>query len=56
MQVPVTTLDRQDAGTIELNPAVFAQPLRSDSLHQVVRWQLAKRRQGTHRARTRGEV
>ena len=56
MQVSVTTLDRQDAGTIELNPAVFGQPLRSDILHQVVRWQLAKRRQGTHKAKTRGEV
>jgi large subunit ribosomal protein L4 len=56
VQVPVTTLDRQDAGTIELNPAVFGQPLRSDILHQVVRWQLAKRRQGTHRAKTRGEI
>ena len=56
VQVSVTTLDRQDAGTIELNPAVFGQPLRSDILHQVVRWQLAKRRQGTHKAKTRGEV
>jgi large subunit ribosomal protein L4 len=56
VQVPVTTLDRQDAGSIELNPAVFGQPLRSDILHQVVRWQLAKRRQGTHQAKTRGEI
>lgn len=56
MQIPVTTLDRQDAGTMELNPAVFGQPLRSDILHQVVRWQLAKRRQGTHQAKTRGEI
>jgi large subunit ribosomal protein L4 len=56
MEVAVTTLDRGEAGTIELSPAVFGQPLRSDVLHQVVRWQLANRRQGTHKAKTRGEV
>jgi large subunit ribosomal protein L4 len=56
MEIAVTTLDRQDAGSMELNPAVFGQTVRSDILHQVVRWQLAKRRQGTHKAKTRGEV
>jgi large subunit ribosomal protein L4 len=56
MEVAVTTLDRQEAGTLELNPAVFGQPLRRDILHDVVRWQLAKRRQGTHQTRTRGEI
>src|ERR687892_2538972 len=56
MQVPITRLDQSEAGTLELNPAVFGQPLRRDILHQVVRWQLAKRRQGTHKSKTRGEV
>ena len=56
MEVAVITLDRQDAGTVELNPAVFGQPLRRDILHDVVRWQLANRRQGTHKAKTRGEI
>jgi large subunit ribosomal protein L4 len=56
MQVNVITLDAAEAGTIELSPAIFEQPVRSDILHQVVRWQLAKRRQGTHKAKTRGEV
>ncbi len=56
MEIAVTTLDQGDAGTIELSPAVFGQAVRSDVLHQVVRWQLAKRRQGTHKAKTRGEV
>ena len=49
MQVAITTLDQGEAGTIELSPAIFEQPLRPDILHQVVRWQLAKRRQGTHK-------
>src|ERR687891_1696843 len=56
MQVSIIKLDQSETGTIELSPAVFEQPLRSDILHQVVRWQLAKRRQGTHKAKTRGEV
>jgi large subunit ribosomal protein L4 len=56
MEIAVTTLERQDAGTMELNPAVFGQAVRPDILHQVVRWQLAKRRQGTHKVRTRGEI
>ncbi len=56
MEIAVTTLDRRDAGTMALNPAVFGQAVRPDILHQVVRWQLAKRRQGTHKARTRGEI
>jgi large subunit ribosomal protein L4 len=56
MEIAVITFDRQDAGTVELNPAVFGQALRPDILHDVVRWQLAKRRQGTHRAKTRGEI
>ena len=56
MQVAVTTLDQADAGTIELSDAVFGQTVRADILHEVVRWQLAKRRQGTHKAKTRSEV
>ena len=56
MQLAVTTLDQGEAGTIELSPAVFGQAVRADVLHQVVRWQVAKRRQGTHKAKTRGEV
>ena len=56
MEIVVTTLDQGDAGTIELSPAVFGQAVRGDVLHQVVRWQLARGRQGTHKAKTRGEV
>ncbi|MGH6945304.1 MAG: 50S ribosomal protein L4, partial [Geminicoccaceae bacterium] len=56
MQVAVTTLDQGDAGSIDLSEAVFGQPVRADILHEVVRWQLAKRRQGTHKAKTRSEI
>lgn len=56
MKVDVTTLSQGDAGKIELAASVFEQPVRKDILHQVVVWQLAKQRQGTHSGKTRGEV
>ncbi len=56
MQVNVITLDAGEAGAIELDPAIFEQPVRADILHDVVRWQLAKRRQGTHKTKTRSEI
>ncbi|MGI9485546.1 MAG: 50S ribosomal protein L4 [Geminicoccaceae bacterium] len=56
MEVAVTTLSQKDAGKIELAASVFEQPVRKDILHQVVVWQLAKQRQGTHSGKTRGEV
>ena len=56
MEIAVTTLDRQDAGSMALNPAVFGQTVRSDILHQVVRWQLAKRQAGTHSVLGKSEV
>ena len=56
MKVAVTTLSQEDAGKIELAASVFEQPVRKDILHQVVVWQLAKQRQGTHSGKTRGEV
>lgn len=55
-EVKVTTLDAAEAGTIELKPTVFEAPVRPDVMHEVVLWQLAKRRQGTHSTRTRGEI
>jgi large subunit ribosomal protein L4 len=56
MKCPVTTLDNKTAGEIELDDAVFGLPTRKDILARVVNWQLAKRRAGTHKVKTRGEV
>lgn len=41
---------------VELSERVFHAPVRPDVVHQVVTWQLAKRRQGTHKVKTRKEV
>ena len=50
------TFETKVVGQIELAASVFEQPVRKDILHQVVLWQLAKRRQGTHATKTRGQV
>ena len=57
--MPTTTLfrkDGQEAGTVELPDGLFAAPVNTAVLHQVVTAQLAGRRTGTHDTRTRGEV
>ena len=56
MKAPVTTLANKKAGDIELDESVFGLPIRKDLLHRAVRWQLAKRRAGTHKVRTVSEV
>ena len=56
MKCPITTLENKKAGEIELDDAVFAVPPRQDILTRLVNWQLAKRRAGTHRVKTRGEI
>ena len=56
MKCAVTTLNNEAAGEIELDDAVFGLPARKDILARMVNWQLAKRRAGTHKVKTRGEV
>ncbi len=56
MQVAVRNLRAEDVGTIELDDAVFGVEVRADILHRVVNWQLAKRRAGTHKVKTRAEI
>jgi len=57
MDVSVTTLAGKSAGKATLDDAIFGvADIRSDILHRVVRWQLAKRQAGTHKTQTRSEV
>jgi large subunit ribosomal protein L4 len=56
MKLDITTLDAKAAGSIDLNDAIFGLDPRSDILHRVVQWQLNKRQQGTHQAKSRGEI
>lgn len=56
MDLTVTTLEGKDAGKVSLSDAIFGLEPREDIIARVVRWQLAKKQQGTHKTLTRGEV
>ena len=56
MKLDVIKLDGGNAGSVELDEALFGLEPRADILQRVVRWQLAKRQAGTHHAMTRNEV
>ncbi len=57
MKLDIVTLDGAPAGEIELSDAIFGiGEIRADILQRMVKYQLAKRRAGTHKALTRGEV
>ncbi|GIW42864.1 MAG: 50S ribosomal protein L4 [Candidatus Binatia bacterium] len=54
--LPVVSPSGQPSGEVTVRPEVFFAPVRVHLLHSAVRWQLAKRRAGTHSTKTRGEV
>ena len=56
MELKVTTLDGKSAGKVTVSDAVFGLEPRADILHRMVRWQLAKRQQGTHKTKGRSEI
>lgn len=56
MEYQVTNLDNETVGSIELSDEVFGLAPRADLLHRMVRYQLAKRRAGTHKTRTISEI
>ena len=56
MDVSITTLDGAEAGTLTLSDEIFGLEPRADILQRVVRWQLAKRQQGTHQTKGRSEI
>lgn len=55
-QITVTDSAGKSAGTLELADSVFAIEPNTYAMHQVVRSQMAARRQGTHDTKTRGQV
>jgi large subunit ribosomal protein L4 len=56
MQWDVVNLENEKIGTVELADSVFGVEVRRDILARAVNWQLAKRRAGTHKVKTRKEV
>ena len=56
IQCDVLTLENKPSGTVDLSESIFGVEVRTDILHRMVRWQLAKRQSGTHKVKERGEV
>ena len=56
MKLDVQTLAAKKSGSVTLDKAVFGLEPRKDILHRMVRYQLAKRRSGTHQVQERGDV
>ncbi len=48
--------NKKEVGKLDTNAAIFEAEVRKDILHSVVRWQLACKRKGTHKAKTRSDV
>ncbi len=47
---------KETVGELELPESIFMQEVSLHNIHEIIRWQRASRRQGTHKAKTRGEV
>jgi large subunit ribosomal protein L4 len=56
MKLDVIKLDGGNAGSIDLDEALFGVEPRADILHRVVRWQRNNAQAGTHKVKTRREV
>jgi large subunit ribosomal protein L4 len=56
MMIDIIKLDNSLSERIEIADEIFSREVRKDILHRMVRWQLAKRRAGTHKVKEKSEV
>lgn len=56
MELTINTFDGKDAGKVTLSDEIFGLEPRVDILHRMVRYQLAKRQQGTHAVKNRSAI
>lgn len=56
MELQVSTLEGKKAGAVTLSDEIFGLEPRVDILQRMVRYQLAKRQAGTHKAKGRHEI
>ncbi len=56
MELTVTTLAGEAAGSITLSDEIFGLTPRQDLIQRCVVWQLAKRQRGTHDVKNRAEI
>ncbi len=55
-KVDVVNLDKKSVGSVELDETVFGVEVKEHLFHAAVRYQLAKRRAGTHQVKERADV
>ena len=56
MKIDITSFDGENAGSLELDDAIFGLAPREDLIARMVRYQLAKRRAGTHQTLGRSDI
>ena len=56
MEMKVTTLAGEGAGSVTLSDEIFGLEPRQDLIQRCVVWQLAKRQRGTHDVKNRAEI
>jgi large subunit ribosomal protein L4 len=56
VKIDITSLDGQTAGSVDLSEDIFGLEPRADLIARMVRYQLAKRRAGTHAVKNRAEI
>lgn len=54
--LPVYDLSKQQVGEIEVSDTVFNTEVKEHLFYEVIKWQLAKRRAGTHATKGRSQV
>jgi large subunit ribosomal protein L4 len=56
MKLDILNLAGENTGSVTLNADIFGLDVRTDILHRMVRYQLAKRRSGNHDVKNRSEI
>ena len=56
MKIDITSLDGSSAGSVELQDDIFGLEPREDLIARMIRYQLAKRRAGTHAVKNRADI
>ena len=56
MKLDIVSFDGAKTGSVDLNDEIYGLEPRTDLVHRVVRWQLAKRQVGSHKTLGRSEV
>ena len=54
--IPIYTIQKEEVGSIELADSIFGVEVREHLFYEAVRYQLAKRRAGTHATKSRSQI